>query len=279
MLSVPDAARALDAARSRCGASSSGSGVAQLGDGLVALPADARTREQLEWMADEVVEAAGGCRACGSRARRPAAQERRARAGDGAARAAEYAGRRAEARPLQARPRRTGRRRGAPAARPSCAAIGRRDFFPPAERDAAAPPSSCRALDDAARQRRRASGTVDEVGDARRRAHRPGRVRLADPPRRRPRRGVRVRRRPGRRARRRDPVRHARASTLSHHGGDCTFETILRRYDLTDPVLWRIAEIVHEADLDDDRYDAPEAPGLDVVAARRCRWSATTTGS
>lgn len=52
---------------------------------------------------------------------------------------------------------------------------------------------------------------------------------------------------------------------LSHHHGDCTFETILRRYDLTDPVLWRIAHIVHEADLDDERYDAPEAPGLDVT--------------
>jgi hypothetical protein len=52
---------------------------------------------------------------------------------------------------------------------------------------------------------------------------------------------------------------------LSHHGGDCSFETILRRYDLTDPVLWRIAAIVHEADLDDGRYDAPEAPGLDVA--------------
>ena len=52
---------------------------------------------------------------------------------------------------------------------------------------------------------------------------------------------------------------------LSHHGGDCSFETILRRYDLDDPVLWRIAAIVHEADLEDQRYDAPEAPGLDMV--------------
>ena len=56
-----------------------------------------------------------------------------------------------------------------------------------------------------------------------------------------------------------------RGVELSHHHGDCTFETILRRYDLTDPVLWRIAEVVHEADLDDDRYDAPEAAGLDAV--------------
>ncbi len=34
-------------------------GVAQLLDGLVALPADSRTREQLEWLADSVVEAGG----------------------------------------------------------------------------------------------------------------------------------------------------------------------------------------------------------------------------
>ncbi|MDQ3974401.1 MAG: chromate resistance protein [Actinomycetota bacterium] len=52
---------------------------------------------------------------------------------------------------------------------------------------------------------------------------------------------------------------------LSHHGSDCSFETFLRRYQLQDPVLWRIAEIVHEADLDDGRYDAPEAAGLDVL--------------
>ncbi|HEY6746737.1 MAG TPA: chromate resistance protein ChrB domain-containing protein [Mycobacteriales bacterium] len=56
-----------------------------------------------------------------------------------------------------------------------------------------------------------------------------------------------------------------RGVELSHHGGDCTFETILRRHDMADPVLWRIAQIVHEADLDDQRYDAAEAPGLDVV--------------
>jgi hypothetical protein len=56
-----------------------------------------------------------------------------------------------------------------------------------------------------------------------------------------------------------------RGVDLSHHGGDCSFETILRRYELSDPVLWDIARIVHEADLGDDRFDAPEAPGLDVL--------------
>jgi hypothetical protein len=52
---------------------------------------------------------------------------------------------------------------------------------------------------------------------------------------------------------------------LSHHGDDCSFETMLRAYTLDDPVLWDIARIVHEADLDDDRYVAREAAGLDAV--------------
>src|SRR5256885_10241774 len=56
-----------------------------------------------------------------------------------------------------------------------------------------------------------------------------------------------------------------RGAELSHHGGECSFEAFLRRYELDDPVLWAIARIVHAADLDDDRYEAPEAPGLDVL--------------
>ncbi|BBX41674.1 chromate resistance protein ChrB domain-containing protein [Mycobacterium simiae] len=56
-----------------------------------------------------------------------------------------------------------------------------------------------------------------------------------------------------------------RGVDLSHHGGDCSFETILHRYDLQDPVLWKLAEVIHEADIDDERFDAPEAPGLDAA--------------
>ena len=56
-----------------------------------------------------------------------------------------------------------------------------------------------------------------------------------------------------------------RGVELGHHGSDCTFETLLRRHEVADPVLWRVAEIIHEADLDDELYDAPEAPGLDTV--------------
>ena len=56
-----------------------------------------------------------------------------------------------------------------------------------------------------------------------------------------------------------------RGIELTHHGEDCTFETILRRYELDDPALWDVARIVHEADLADDHFDAPEAVGLDVI--------------
>ena len=56
-----------------------------------------------------------------------------------------------------------------------------------------------------------------------------------------------------------------RGVELSHHGDACTFETMLERYRLKDPALHEIARIVHEADLEDERFDAPEARGLDVI--------------
>jgi hypothetical protein len=56
-----------------------------------------------------------------------------------------------------------------------------------------------------------------------------------------------------------------RGVELGHHDGDCSFEAFLRRYQLADPVLWTLARIVHEADLGDELYDAPEAAGLDVL--------------
>jgi len=56
-----------------------------------------------------------------------------------------------------------------------------------------------------------------------------------------------------------------RGARLSHHDGACSFETILSFYDLVDPALERIARIVHQADLADDQFDAPEAPGIDLA--------------
>jgi hypothetical protein len=56
-----------------------------------------------------------------------------------------------------------------------------------------------------------------------------------------------------------------RGAELSHHDGDCSFEMIVKRYELDDPALASLAALVHEADLGDERYDVPEAPGLDLA--------------
>ncbi len=52
---------------------------------------------------------------------------------------------------------------------------------------------------------------------------------------------------------------------LSHHRGHCTFYTMLREYDLRDPVLGRIARVVDEADTVQDVMLEPAATGLDVL--------------
>jgi len=109
-------------------------GAVQLVDGLVVLPADARTREQLDWLADEVLEAGGEATTWVARAG-SARQERAlaARMADAAtedylaviADAAAACDTPMTARRTLARLRRELRR------------IGQRDHFPPPERDAA----------------------------------------------------------------------------------------------------------------------------------------------
>ena len=57
-----------------------------------------------------------------------------------------------------------------------------------------------------------------------------------------------------------------RGAVLGHHQDRCSFETALEGFGLTaDPALEEIGRIVHQADLADDRYDAPAAAGLDVL--------------
>lgn len=52
---------------------------------------------------------------------------------------------------------------------------------------------------------------------------------------------------------------------LSHHQGRSTFHTMLREYQLDDPVLQRIARIVDEADTVQEVALEPAAPGLDLI--------------
>jgi hypothetical protein len=52
---------------------------------------------------------------------------------------------------------------------------------------------------------------------------------------------------------------------LSHHQGHCTFHTMLQEYQLTDPILQRIARIVDEADVVQEVTVEAAAPGLDLI--------------
>src|SRR4051794_477127 len=110
-------------------------GVAQLSDGLVALPADARTREQLEWLADDVLAAGGMAGLWLAPPPRPRPGRGRA-AGMATTRAQEYRDLTARCRAAEADP--DGRLRALRRLRTEWRAINRRDFFPPSEREAAA---------------------------------------------------------------------------------------------------------------------------------------------
>jgi hypothetical protein len=52
---------------------------------------------------------------------------------------------------------------------------------------------------------------------------------------------------------------------FGHHGEDCTFETLVRRFGVKDRRVKLIAEIVHEADLHDGKFTRDEATGVDLA--------------
>ena len=52
---------------------------------------------------------------------------------------------------------------------------------------------------------------------------------------------------------------------FSHHGNCCTFETLIRRFAISDKSLVKIGEMIHDADLDDARFQRVEAVGIDRV--------------
>jgi hypothetical protein len=110
-------------------------GVAQLGDGLVALPADSRTREQLEWLAGEVDEAGG--EASVWLAEPASAKQGRALAEQmQLAVAAEYL-ELAEAARAALKAEGGSRKRRLAKLRRDLRRIRRRDYFPPVEREEA----------------------------------------------------------------------------------------------------------------------------------------------
>ncbi len=52
---------------------------------------------------------------------------------------------------------------------------------------------------------------------------------------------------------------------FTHHGDDCTFETLVKRFEIVDSAIRSIAEMVHDADLEDEKFKRIEAVGLDRV--------------
>ena len=54
---------------------------------------------------------------------------------------------------------------------------------------------------------------------------------------------------------------------LSHHGQECSFDAIAKKYGLTkDPALVLLARIVNGADTDNGLHHQPEGPGLSAIA-------------
>jgi hypothetical protein len=51
---------------------------------------------------------------------------------------------------------------------------------------------------------------------------------------------------------------------LTHHGGKCSFDSIVEKYKINDPAVLKLAEIVRAADTD-KMETAPEAAGLEAI--------------
>src|SRR5262249_35893367 len=55
------------------------------------------------------------------------------------------------------------------------------------------------------------------------------------------------------------------ACELGHHGAECSFDAIIKKYQLVDAALLELAKIVRAADTQDKSW-APEGVGLEAVA-------------
>jgi hypothetical protein len=69
-----------------------------------------------------------------------------------------------------------------------------------------------------------------------------------------------------------DPAKHPHAlpfdmsdAEFSHHEDDCTFETLVKRFGISDKAVLEIAEMVHDADLEDGKFQRSECVGINCV--------------
>jgi hypothetical protein len=52
---------------------------------------------------------------------------------------------------------------------------------------------------------------------------------------------------------------------FSHHGDQCTFETLIRRFGMRDRAVLRLAEFIHDADVEDDKFHRIEGFGVEQI--------------
>jgi hypothetical protein len=52
---------------------------------------------------------------------------------------------------------------------------------------------------------------------------------------------------------------------LSHHGDYCTFETLIQRFGIRDRAVLRLAELIHDADVEDDKFRRVEGFGVEQI--------------
>jgi hypothetical protein len=52
---------------------------------------------------------------------------------------------------------------------------------------------------------------------------------------------------------------------FGHRGEDCTIETLCKQFSIRDSRVKRIAQIIHDADLSDEKFGRTEGLGLDKV--------------
>jgi hypothetical protein len=65
---------------------------------------------------------------------------------------------------------------------------------------------------------------------------------------------------------------------FGHHGKECSFEAILKKYGLTDdPALVLLGKIVNGADTDNTLWNQPEAPASKPSPKAFAIWASTTT--
>ena len=70
-----------------------------------------------------------------------------------------------------------------------------------------------------------------------------------------------------------DPSDHAEAipfdmfcpQGFGHRGEDCTFETLRKEFSIKDARVKRMAQMIHDADLGDEKFGRVEGQGLDKV--------------